>query len=244
MRAGGAAHTHTLKGLSSRLGRRPALCPGCRVLQRDGVVLHCMKPRLHLGSDWTCKITANPPPPLLLSANPLLPEGFSLHILPADYHHCQSWLLHSSCCPHSGSGANLTRLRGGRKLSHTARRSRAAARKEKKKKFLPGFSRNLHRAAAAAALQKEPLCWHSFPSGFPPWYCLNNIQSYKWSEQGHSCLLPGSSSSAQNRQWRFPCRPARAALCRCFLWAESGQSAAVTVQKVTLGSHLVWNSTS
>lgn len=164
-----------------------------------------------LGSTW---VLIGPvrsqqiPPPLLLSANPLLPEGFSLHILPADYHHCQSWLLHSSCCPHSGSGANLTRLRGGRKLSHTARRSRAAARK--KKRLLPGFSRNLHRAAAAAAaaLQKEPFCWHSFPSGVPPWYCLNNIQSYKWSEQGHSCLLPGSSSSAQNRQWRFPCRPA------------------------------------
>lgn len=59
-------HTHTLKGLSSRLGRRPALCPGCWVLQPDGVLLHCMRPRLHLGSDWACKITEpphSPPPP-------------------------------------------------------------------------------------------------------------------------------------------------------------------------------------
>lgn len=65
------------------------------------------------------------PPPQ--PRHPLLPQGFSLHILPVDYHHCQSWLLHSSCCPHSGSGANLSRLQGGRKLSHTALRSQAAA---------------------------------------------------------------------------------------------------------------------
>lgn len=169
----GEPRAHTLKGLSSRLGRRPALCPGCWVLQRDGVLLHCMRPRLHLGSDWACKITASHPTPTphppLLSANPLLPEGLSLHILPADYHHCQSWLLHSSCCPHSGSGANLTRLHGGRKLSHTRPEdaellhSRAPPRLQ-----LVALCRNRHQAAVAhykKSRSANTTCLH--PSGFP-----------------------------------------------------------------------------
>lgn len=84
-----------------------------------GVLLHRMRPPLYLGSDWARKITANP----LLS--PLLPEGFCVHILPVDYQRCQSRALHSSCCPHCGSGANLSRQHRGRRPSHPAWRSRA-----------------------------------------------------------------------------------------------------------------------
>lgn len=157
----GEPRTHTLKGLSCRLGRRPALCPGCWVLQSDGVLLHCMRPRLHLDSDWACKI----------SANPLLPEGFSLHILPADYHHCQSWLLHSSCCPHCGSGANLTRLHGGRKLIHTrTREAELLHSKAPPRLQLVALCRNLHQPLLPLTTKRATLLTlHAFPSGFPKW---------------------------------------------------------------------------
>lgn len=217
MRAQGAERTHTMKGLSRRLGRRPALCPGCWVLQRDGVLLHCMRPQIHLGSDWACKITATP-------VNPLLPEGFSLHILPVDYHHCQSWLLHSSCCPHSGSGANLSRLHGGRKLSHTAQRSQAAA--HQSPSLLPSVETAINGCCCS------PFC-QSFPRGAFKQY--PDLQMFR--TRSESPLL-GNSSSGQNRQWRFPCGPTRVALCRCFLWAKPGQSVAFTVQKETFSSRL------
>lgn len=221
-------HTHTLKGLSSRLGRRPALCPGCWVLQRDGVLLHCMRPRLHLGSDWACKITATP------SANPLLPEGFSLHILPADYHHCQSWLLHSSCCPHSGSGANLTRLHGGRKLSHTAWRSRAAAQQSSSQALACcPLQKPTSSCCCCCSLLKEQHCKHYTPFRLSPSGAFVHYAELQTIRARSPSSLCGSSSSVQNRQRRFPCRPACVALCRCFLWAKSGQSAAFTVQKVT-----------
>lgn len=109
--------THTPPGLSSRLEGRPALCPGCWELEHGGVLLHRMRPRLYLGSDWARKITATPPFP------PLLPEGFCVHILPVDYQRCQSRVLHSSCCPHCGSGANLSRQhRGEKTFSHGSKK--------------------------------------------------------------------------------------------------------------------------
>ncbi len=193
-----------------------------------------------LGSTWVLigpvRSQQPPPPqPSLLSANPLLPEGLSLHILPADYHHCQSWLLHSSCCPHSGSGANLTRLHGGRKLSHT---------RPEDAELLPGFSLLpsaetsiklllLTTKKRAALLTLHAYIRQAFPSGaFKQYPELQMIRT-----RSQSSLL-GSSSSAEDRQRRFPCRPTCVAPCRCFLWAKSGQSAAFIVQKVTLNSHL------
>lgn len=75
------------------------------------MLLHRMRPRLYLGSDWARKITATPPPHSAFP--PLLPEGFCVHILLVDYQRCQSRALHSSCCPHCGSGANLSRQHWG-----------------------------------------------------------------------------------------------------------------------------------
>lgn len=201
----GEPRTHTPKGLSSQSGRGPALCPGCWVLQRDGVLLHCMRPQLHL---------IGPVRSQSLSANPLPPEGFFLHILPADYHHCQSWLLHSSCCPNFGSGANLTRLHGGRKLSHRA--GKACCRR--------------------ALRPPPPLPFTTRPSiRLSLLTHVNNIQSYERSEQGHRPL--------HIHQWEIdsrgsPHRPACVALCRCFLWAKPGQRAAFTVHRAAVHSHL------
>jgi len=70
--------------------------------------------------------------------------------------------------------------------------------------------------------------------------CFNNIQSYTWSEQGHSPLHSGIFHQCRSRRRRFPCSPTCVALCRCFLWARSEQSAAFAVQRSlsTFTSHV------
>lgn len=109
--------THnTVKGLSSCSGRRPALCPGCRAPQRSGVLLHCMRPRLHLGCDWTCRITATPPPPLPPSSSSSL-RGFlstssSLIITTARADSCTPAAVHTLTlgliCPGCMEGENFS----------------------------------------------------------------------------------------------------------------------------------------
>lgn len=118
---------------------------------------------------------------------PLLPQGFSVHILPADYHHYQSWLLHSSCCPHSGSGANLTRLHGERKLSHAASGRQSGWTSSFQPPAVPFAScGSLHqRCSAILAAKKEEKVSHWAKHDMP--FCqapapapqLNNIQSWK-----------------------------------------------------------------
>lgn len=157
----GEPRTHTLKGLSSRL--EDLLC--VQDVECCRTMVYCYT-AWGLGSTWVLiGPVRSQPPSSPLSANPLLPEGFSLYILPADYHHCQSWLLHSSCCPHSGSGANLTRVHGGRKLSHTDLEKLSCC----TAKLLPGFSllQKPQPLLLLTTKRSALLTLHAFLSGFP-----------------------------------------------------------------------------
>ena len=95
------AHTPTLRGLMRRPGWGPALCPGCGGLRCGGAKL--------------CAPSVGPTRPLIGSVRsqapslqPPLPRGLlSPHILPADYHHWQTSLSLSSCCPHRLGGLEL-----------------------------------------------------------------------------------------------------------------------------------------
>lgn len=176
----GEPRTHTLKGLSSRL--EDLLC--VQDVEWCSAVVCCYT-AWGLSSTWVLiGSVRSQPSSSPLAANPLLPEGFSLHILPADYHHCQGWLLHSSCCPHSGSGANLTRLHGGRNFLTQTQRGRAAAQQSSSQALAYCTLQKLPSTTTADCYKKSRTANTACLSvRLSLVVLLNNIQSYKCWEQ-------------------------------------------------------------